>query len=132
VTDSLNVEVGKPFETDPEGLPTLRVEIPTSPGFSVRATISQEAARGLIEQLRARLDDITRRKYWSVERMIPFGPAKGIWHLLDVRDNERDGRELMRRQHSRNPYAAYQLLHEGEVVDTQAYHVQEELDLSGK
>jgi hypothetical protein len=53
----VQVEIAQPFASNP-GEPTLDFTIPTTPGFSTGATISQATARELIKKLQATLDEI--------------------------------------------------------------------------
>lgn len=55
----VHVEIAQPFAHAP-GEPTLSFTVPTTPGFSTGATISQQAARDLIRELQAGLDRINQ------------------------------------------------------------------------
>jgi hypothetical protein len=48
----VSVKLDKPFLADPDH-PSVRVEVPTSPGFYVCATITQATAEELMEKLAA-------------------------------------------------------------------------------
>lgn len=53
----VRVDLDAPFSSAPDE-PTLCYSVPTSPGFSTGATISQSTARELIRALQDKLDEI--------------------------------------------------------------------------
>lgn len=55
----VTVKVAQPFASAPNE-PTLEFQIPTTPGFSTGATISQETARQLIKELQRGLTEIKK------------------------------------------------------------------------